>query len=70
MQTIIDHLTDPIIVSKQMIMYVYSDAFTTCDCGGNLKLSVRRYGSDLYEGSCPDCKKKYEMFLNKIMEVK
>lgn len=69
---IIDHLTEPIIVAKQpvsssakTIMYVYSDAFTTCDCGKDLMLTQRVYGDNTYRGIC-SCGKSWALLNGKI----
>lgn len=76
MKTIIDHLTRPIAIAKssinsntRVIMYVYADAFTICDCGSDLKLTTISYGSHLYKGQCLTCGKKYTLCLNKLQEV-
>lgn len=70
--TIIDHLTEPIIVSKppvsssaKTIMYVYADAFTTCDCGKDLMLSQRVFGDCTYRGMC-SCGKSWALLNGKI----
>jgi len=69
--TIIDHLKEPIIVSKfvssdvKTIMYVYADAFTTCDCGKDLMLSQRVFGDLTYSGMC-SCGKSWALLNGKI----
>lgn len=74
--TITDYLKNPFIIPTStkgvinFVTYVYGDAYTQCDCGADLKLTKKNYNSELYEGSCPACGKKFEMFLNKIFEVK
>jgi len=71
-KTIIDHLTEPIIASKppvsigaKTIMYVYADAFTTCDCGKDLMLSQRVFGDFTYRGAC-SCGKSWALLNGKI----
>lgn len=74
--TITDYLKSPFFIPNpkkgnlKVITYVYADAYTSYDCGNDLKLTVKRYGSDIYEGGCIACGKKFEMFLNKIFEIK
>ncbi len=73
--TIIDHLTQPIIIARpsgtsntKTITYVYSDAFTTCDCGEDLMLSQRVYGNATYKGSC-SCGREWELLNGKIRSL-
>lgn len=72
MTTIIDELQNPAIIAKppvsssaKMIMYVYSDAFTTCDCGKELMLTQRVFGDFTYRGAC-SCGKSWALLNNKI----
>lgn len=73
--TIIDHLTEPIIVaqppvsSSKTVMYVYSDAFTTCDCGKELMLTQRAFGDFTYRGMC-SCGKSYALLNGKFTVTK
>lgn len=76
MNTIIDHLKEPITIaktpvgsSKRVIMYIYADAFTECDCGSNLQLTNTSCGSHMYKGGCSACGKKYTLCLNKLQEA-
>lgn len=50
--------------NQQMIMYMYSDAFLKCDCGKDMMLSRRSYGSSKYTGSCL-CGKEWELLNGK-----
>lgn len=70
--TIIDHLTEPIIAAKppvsssaKTVMYVYSDAFTTCDCGKELMLTQQVFGDFTYRGMC-SCGKSYALLNGKF----
>lgn len=72
MSNIIDNLTGPIIIAKppqasgdKVVMYAYSDAFTTCDCGKDLMLSQRGFGDTVYRGAC-SCGKSWALSNGKI----
>jgi hypothetical protein len=56
--------------TNRVVTYMYADAFTLCDCGAELMLTLRGYESNLYEGGCLECGKKYQLRLNKLREVK
>ena len=71
-RTIIDYLREPIVIANppaysniKMIMYVYSDAFTKCDCGKDIMLSKKSYDSNKYTGSC-ECGKQMELLNGKF----
>lgn len=72
MKTIINYLTEPIVIANppvgsdtKVIMYIYSDAFTKCDCGKDIMLSKTVYGSNKYTGSC-SCGRKMELLNGKF----
>lgn len=72
MTTIIEHFKEPILVAKlpvsssdKTVMYVYADAFTTCDCGKELMLSQRVFGDFTYRGRC-SCGKNYALLNGKF----
>lgn len=65
--TIIDHLIEPFVIAKhpintnnKTILYVYSDAFTTCDCGKDLMLTQKIYANATYTGIC-SCGKYWKL---------
>lgn len=70
---VINHLTEPILIpnpqtNNKVIMYIYSDAVTKCDCGKELILSQRAYGNKKYTGSC-SCGLRWELLNNKIKSL-
>lgn len=70
MGTIIDELQHPSSIAKgteelKSVLYVYSDAFTNCDCGKDLMLTQRVYGDKTYRGEC-SCGKRWALLNGKF----
>lgn len=53
--------------ANKQVIYIYADAFTTCDCGRDLMLSQRVFGDDTYRGRCA-CGKNWALRTSKIWE--
>jgi len=47
------------------ILYIRSDAFTTCDCGK--EFALHNFSGNVYSGSCL-CGKKYKLIDNKLYD--
>lgn len=54
---------------RREVMYIYSDAFTNCDCGKGIMLSRRAFADPRYTGSCKSCGKSYTLLNNKLQEL-
>lgn len=54
------------ITDFRTVIYRFSLAFTTCDCGKDIVLAQYVYGISRYEGSCGSCQKNYVLLNNKL----
>lgn len=50
---------------KSVVMYIYADAFTFCDCGKDLMLSQNTFGDNTYRGAC-SCGLRWELLNGKL----
>ncbi len=50
-------------LNHRTVIYMYSNAFTTCDCGNELVLAQTIVGDPVYRGNC-ECGKRFELFNN------
>lgn len=46
---------------RKTVEYVYNHAFMTCDCGRELIMQQRSFGSSTYEGECQKCGKIFRL---------
>jgi hypothetical protein len=53
------------MADNKLIFYIRSHAFTNCDCGKEIGLAQRTFGSKKYDGSCI-CGKEWELLNGKI----
>ncbi len=74
-RTVSNWLKEPSIIMNapagsdvKVILYVYADAVTTCDCGKELVLTQRAFGNPTYTGACK-CGKSWCLRSGKIWSV-
>ena len=48
------------------VIYRFSHAFTTCDCGKDLVLAQHFFGDPKYTGGCGSCNKNFILLNNKL----
>jgi hypothetical protein len=58
--------TTKAVPDLRTVIYHFSLAFTTCDCGKDLVLAQYVYGVYKYEGSCGSCNKNFILLNNKL----
>lgn len=70
--SLIEEIKNPSVIVQstnpnlKVVMYVYADAYFTCDCGcKHTKLTQHIFGNQTYTGQCV-CGKKYELLNGKF----
>lgn len=53
-----------------VVMYVYSHAFLTCECGEELALAQRSFGNAAYTGDCLGCNQSFVLLRGKLAKLK
>ncbi len=62
----INQETKKAVPDLRTVVYRFSHAFTSCDCGKDLVLAQHYYSDPRYMGSCGSCNKNFVLRNNKL----